>query len=314
MKPILLAALLVSAACVAAAQTASQPSSTTAAKPAAKLAAPAATAPKAPASASPLVAAFIKAPANIPQYRGIQKPVFTVALRYQEIKVGTGKLAEPNKLYKVLYTGYRATDGVIFDSTEKHRMPLRDKDGKPVMGDDGKPKLADAQPLPFVQGSGGAIPGFDQGFVGMKVGGKRRIFIPWQMAYGTRSIPDRGPDHPGIPAKADLIFDVELVDVSEPPPPQPARAPMGMPGARPMPGAPGRPPTAPGQPAAPGTPATPGSPANPAPPGTANPSATPSAAPGTAPSPTPGSSPATTPGNPPSGSNPPAPGTTPQPK
>ena len=307
MKPILLAALLVSAACVAVAQTASQPSSTTATKPAAKPAAPAATASKAPASASPLVAAFIKAPPGIPQYRGIQKPVFTVALRYQEIKVGTGKLAENNKQYKVLYTGYRATDGVIFDSTEKHRMPLRDKDGKPVMGDDGKPKLGDPQPLPFVQGSGGAIPGFDQGFVGMKVGGKRRIFIPWQMAYGTRTIPDHGPDHPGIPAKADLIFDVDLVDVSEPPPPQPPRPPMGMPGARPMPGtpgAPGRPPGAQGQPAAPGSPAIPAAP------GTANPSATPSGSPAA----TPGSAPASTPGTPPSGSNPPAPGTATQPK
>jgi peptidylprolyl isomerase len=312
MKRILLAALLVSAGVVAAAQSASQPSSTTAAKPAAKPAARSATAPKAAAPASPLVAAVIKAPANIPQHKGIQKPVFTVALRYQEIKVGTGPAAATNKQYKVFYTGYRAADGAIFDSTDKHRLPLRDKDGKPIMGPDGKPKLGDPQPLPFVQGVGGAIPGFDQGFVGMKVGGKRRIFIPWQMAYGTHSIQDHGPDHPGIPAKADLIFDVELVDVSEPPPPQPPRSPMMMPGGRPMPGTPGGPPAGtPGHPAtAPGQPGAPGTPANPAAPGTANPSAAPSGAPSAAP----GSAPTATPGNPPSGSVAPASSTTTQPK
>jgi peptidylprolyl isomerase len=295
MKRTFLAALLVSTAAVVTAQTASQPASTTAAKPVAH---PSATASKSITTASPLVAAFIKAPANIPQYKGIQKPVFTVALRYQEIKVGTGKLAETNKLYKVFYTGYRAADGVKFDSTEDHpRPPPRDKDGKPVMGDDGKPKLSDPLPMPFVQGVGGAIPGFDQGFAGMKIGGKRRMFIPWQLAYGTHAIPDRGPGHPGIPAKSDLIFDVELVDVTEPPPPQQPRMPMNMNGGRPMPGAPGgppagHPPTAPGQPATQGAPASPGSPAT--------------GAPATAP--------ATTPGTPPAGSAPAPSTTSPQPK
>src|SRR5208337_4496486 len=131
-------------------------------------------------------------------------------------------------LYKVHYTGYRAADGVKFDSSYDHPgQPLKDKDGKPILGDDGKPKLGDPQPMPFPQGRGGAIMGFDQGFAGMKAGGKRRIFIPWQLAYGTRTIPDHGADHPGIPAKSDLIFDVELVEVSEIP------APQGRPGMTP---------------------------------------------------------------------------------
>ncbi len=90
-----------------------------------------------------------------------------------------------------------------------------DKDGKPVMGEDGKPKLGDPQPISFPQGFGRVIPGFDQGFEGMKVGGKRRLFIPWQLAYGARGRPGPDPAHPGIPPKADLIFDVELVDVAE---------------------------------------------------------------------------------------------------
>jgi peptidylprolyl isomerase len=90
----------------------------------------------------------------------------------------------------------------------------------------------------------------------MKIGGKRRIFIPWEMAYGTRNIPDR-PDHPGIPAKSDLIFDVELVDVTDMPAPQMR---PGMPGAHPVPipqhpGAGNQPGAAPANPPAPGTPA-----------------------------------------------------------
>jgi peptidylprolyl isomerase len=248
----------------------------TAAAAASKLTAPAA---KAAPATPPTVAAVIKAPAGIPQHQGIQKPIFTVALRYQEIKIGTGPVTEPNKLYKVLYTGYRASDGAKFDSSEDHRAPLRDKDGKPILGDDGKPKLGDPQPMPFPQGTGSAISGFDQGFAGMKAGGKRRIFIPWQMAYGTRTIPDRGPDHPGIPAKSDLIFDVELVEVSELPAPQ-SRPGMSPSGIVPKPGTPGSS-AAPVQPPAPGAPPKPPVPAAPAP--AATPVAAP--APNTAPSP-----------------------------
>jgi len=170
----------------------------------------AATPAKAPATST---AGALKLPPGIPRGRGVIKTAF--ALRYQDLKIGTGAAAEPNKVYKVLYTGYLAADGHKFDSSEDHRQPLRDKDGKPVMGDDGKPKLADAQPISFVQGFGRVIPGFDQGFDGMKVGGKRRLFIPWQLAYGARGRPGPDPAHPGIPPKADLIFDIELVDVVE---------------------------------------------------------------------------------------------------
>jgi peptidylprolyl isomerase len=216
--------------------------------------------PKPSTSSSPTRSlGAVNLPPGVPRARGPLKTAFS--LRYQDIKIGTGADAEPNKVYRVLYTGWVAADGRKFDSSEDHRLPLRDKDGKPVMGDDGKPKLADPQPLAFVQGFGRVIPGFDQGFAGMKVGGKRRLFIPWQLAYGARGRP--GPDalHPGIPPKADLIFDIELVDVSE----------MQMPPNRPIanpvhPGTvlPGRQPTNPGAPSGSGTspagaqPATPG--------------------------------------------------------
>lgn len=231
MKHAALILLLAASTVAASAQAPAKPA--TPSKPAATAAKPTATAKKAATATSPAIAAIIKAPAGIPVVKGIQKTIFTVALRYQDIKIGTGAVAEPNKLYKVLYTGWRASDGVKFDSSDDHRMPLKDKDGKPVLGDDGKPKLGEPQPMPFPQGFGSTIAGFDQGFAGMKIGGTRRIFIPWQMAYGTRTISAHGPDHPGIPAKSDLIFDVELVEVTDMPS-MPPHMPMG--GMHPMPG------------------------------------------------------------------------------
>ena len=261
MKHSLLILLAASAVAAATAQTPAKP-----AAPAAATQKPAATAAHA-ATATP----GMKIPANIPVVHGIVKTAFT--LRYEDIKLGTGADAEPGKLFKVKYTGYRWADGVKFDSTDDHRRPVLDKDGKPVNGPDGKPQLGEAEPMAFPQGMGRLIPGFDQGFAGMKVGGKRRIFIPWQLAYGTREIPERSADHPGIPAKSDLIFDVELVDVTD----LPARP---MPPNRPVPPGSARPgaPPAPGAAPAPGSapaPATPGaSPTAPPPGAGANPPTT----------------------------------------
>lgn len=170
---------------------------------------PAATAAKAHTAASPAA----KPASGPPAIAGVKKTAFS--LTYQDIKVGAGPEAEPNKMYTVNYTGWRAKDGVKFDSSLDHRMPVKDADGKPVLDADGKPKLGDPQPLTFPQGFGRLIPGFDQGVDGMRIGGKRRLFIPWQLAYGFRDIPGQGTDHPGIPAKSDLIFDVELVSVAD---------------------------------------------------------------------------------------------------
>jgi peptidylprolyl isomerase len=225
------------------------------------------------------------------------------ALRYEDVKIGTGAEAEPNKMYHVNYTGYLAETGVKFDSNADRKAPVLGKDGKPQLGPDGKPVLGEAQPLVFPQGMGRIIPGFDQGFSGMKIGGKRRIFIPWQLAYGTRDIPGHPPDHPGIPPKSNLIFDVELVDVTDmPKPPQRPQMPPQRPGAVPMPGG------KPGAPGAPGAAPAPG--AVPAP-GAAPPAGT-TARP--APTATPGSAPETpAPAAPPAPASTPAPTTTPAP-
>jgi peptidylprolyl isomerase len=188
------------------------------------------------------------------------------ALRYEDVKVGTGALGESGKLWHLKYTGWRAADGVKFDSWDDHKQPEMGPDGKPRMGPDGKPVMGDPKPIEIPQGVGRVIPGFDFGLDGMKIGGKRRIFIPWEMAYGTHAIPDR-PDHPGIPAKSDLIFDVELVDVTDMPAPPHPMMPGNRPtppGAQPHPGAGAQPNAAPTpKPAPPATP--PASQAAPAP-------------------------------------------------
>jgi peptidylprolyl isomerase len=281
-----LLSILFVAACsaIASAQTPAKPAAPATAKPATTATHPAATG--------------VKLPPGVPPARGILKTAFS--LRYQDIKVGTGADAEPGKLYKVQYTGWLAADGHKFDSSYDHpRAPVLDKDGKPVLDADGKPKQGDPQPLSFPQGFGRLIPGWDQGFYGMKVGGKRRLFIPWQLAYGARGRP--GPDaaHPGIPPKADLIFDVELVDISDFQMPQ---RPGMMPPGRPMPPGAARP----GMPPAPGTPPAPGSTPAPAAPG-----ATPAPGQPAAPAAPPQTS---TPPKPATSGQPAAPATPPQPQ
>ena len=128
-------------------------------------------------------------PAPVPEVSG---PVMSVAsVRYIEIKIGAGAPALPGKQYTVNYTGW-LRNGKVFDSTYTRN-----------------------QPFVFVQGRRMVIAGWELAFEGMKVGGKRRLFIPWQLAYGARGRPGPDPAHPGIPPKADLIFDIELVDVAE---------------------------------------------------------------------------------------------------
>ena len=260
----------------------------------------------------PTVAAFIKDPAAIPAVKGVQKPLFTVALRYKDILAGTGAAAEPGKLLKCKFTLWVAETGAKIDSSDDHRAPLLDKDHKPVMGADGKPKMGDPQPITLIMGQGRPVPGWDMGFEGMKAGGKRRVYIPWQLGLGAREMPARDATHPAVPAKSNLILDLELVDVLDAPM-MPQRPGM-MPGGRPMPG--GQPmPQRPGAAGAPGAPmpmtVAPKPPAAPAPgtaptaPAPATPAAPP--APGATPKPpAPPASTATTPAVPPTPAQPPA--------
>lgn len=103
-------------------------------------------------------------------------------LQYWNIKLGTGALAIPGKKVKVDYTGW-LTNGKKFDSS-----------------------VGTGHPFEFTLGNGEVIKGWDEGIAGMKVGGRRQLRIPPELAYGARGTPG-GP----IPPNATLIFDVHLV-------------------------------------------------------------------------------------------------------
>jgi peptidylprolyl isomerase len=138
-------------------------------------------------------------PPNIPKVVGIPKTLY--AIKYVDTVIGTGPLAESSvlgtsladskiKWYTVRYTGW-LTDGTKFDSSFDH---------------------PGGEPFTFPQGAHRVIMGWDSGFQGMHIGGKRRLFIPYQLAYGEAARP------PKIPAKSNLIFDIELVSISDTPP------------------------------------------------------------------------------------------------
>ena len=104
-------------------------------------------------------------------------------LQYWDLKKGTGPVAKAGQTVKVHYTGW-LTDGKKFDSS-----------------------LDRGEPLEFKLGAGMVIKGWDEGIVGMKVGGRRKLTIPPDMAYGSAGHP------PVIPPNSPLVFDVELLEI-----------------------------------------------------------------------------------------------------
>jgi len=103
-------------------------------------------------------------------------------LQIENLIIGTGTEAAAGKKVSVHYVG-TLTNGTKFDSSVDR-----------------------GEPFEFTLGAGQVIEGWDQGILGMKVGGKRRLTIPSDLAYGSRG---QGP----IPPDATLIFEVELLQV-----------------------------------------------------------------------------------------------------
>jgi FKBP-type peptidyl-prolyl cis-trans isomerase FkpA len=104
-------------------------------------------------------------------------------LKYEDLDAGTGATAQSGQKAKVHYTGW-LTNGQKFDSSKDRNDPFE-----------------------FTLGAGQVIKGWDEGVVGMKVGGKRKLTIPAALGYGARGAGGV------IPPNAELIFEVELLGV-----------------------------------------------------------------------------------------------------
>jgi FKBP-type peptidyl-prolyl cis-trans isomerase len=109
-------------------------------------------------------------------------PSKVTELKIEDIKVGTGSAVKSGDTVSINYIG-TLEDGTKFDSSYDRNQPFETQIGV-----------------------GQVIEGWDKGVIGMQVGGKRKLIIPYQMAYGENGY---GP----IPAKATLIFEVELMSI-----------------------------------------------------------------------------------------------------
>lgn len=104
-------------------------------------------------------------------------------LEIKDLKVGEGAEAKEGSAVSVHYTG-TLKSGKKFDSSLDRKEPFQ-----------------------FTIGQGQVIKGWEKGVVGMKVGGKRKLTIPYDLAYGEAGKP------PDIPPRATLVFEIELLDV-----------------------------------------------------------------------------------------------------
>jgi hypothetical protein len=107
-------------------------------------------------------------------------------LQYIDIKVGSGTVAQKGSSLQVEYTGWLASSGKKFDSSYDHQ-------GQPFT----------VSPL----GQAQVIAGWNEGLLGVRAGGTRRLVIPAALAYGAQGYP------PTIPANATLIFDITVISV-----------------------------------------------------------------------------------------------------
>lgn len=134
----------------------------------------------------------VRNPPKQTSVKGIEPQTTESGVKYWDLEVGDGPAVLPRAEVKVRHTGW-LEDGTVFDTTEMIRKPSS-----------------------FSLSRGRVIAGWREGIPGMRVGGKRRLEVPPQLAYAEAGA---GP----IPPNATLIFEVEVVEASEPPPlPEPS--------------------------------------------------------------------------------------------
>ena len=109
-------------------------------------------------------------------------------LKIQDLRVGDGPSPKPGQTVRVHYTGW-LSNGKEFESS-----------------------YATNTPAEFPVGVGGLIKGWDEGLMTMKVGGKRKLIIPGNLAYGARGKPALPPKVP-IPPNETLTFEIELLGI-----------------------------------------------------------------------------------------------------
>jgi peptidylprolyl isomerase len=143
------------------------------------------------AATTPATASTPAATTPAPTTETATKPKVTVPsgpppkkLEIKDLKPGSGQAAKAGDALTVQYVGVNYANGKQFDASWDR-----------------------GQPFQFQLGAGGVIPGWDEGLVGMKAGGRRELIIPPDLAYGAQGAP------PDIPPNATLIFVIDLEQI-----------------------------------------------------------------------------------------------------
>lgn len=119
----------------------------------------------------------------LPRSNNCSERAMNDELIIEDIEIGTGKAAVKGALITTQYNGF-LEDGTVFDSSYQRGKPFQ-----------------------CVIGTGRVIKGWDQGLMGMQVGGKRKLFVPAHLAYGERQVGAH------IKPNSNLIFEIELLEV-----------------------------------------------------------------------------------------------------
>ena len=113
-----------------------------------------------------------------------------ISTNKKNIPMEENNVAKAGDTVSMNYTG-KLANGTVFDSNVD-------------------PKFKHVEPFEFKLGAGGVIKGWDQGLLGMKVGGKRKLTIPPELGYGSEGAGD------DIPPNSTLVFEIELLEVKKP--------------------------------------------------------------------------------------------------